>query len=231
MDTKSRFWSRLGGLGVVYAVLFVIAQALIGNGPGTGASGAAVVKYYRATAAWRSPGSSWLPSPSLLSASSWRALRRTLGRHEETGQCGQRHHHRWRRLHRRPPFDGRFVDRLGRRRALPPGRRGTDAHVLSNDLWVPVVTGLSVLALGTGVSALRTGGLPKWLGWVSVGARRPLSSGPAGAIAFLLAPVWALVVGIAILRAPIGMGLRWNLNRPVHAGEQLSVLGWRNTVS
>jgi hypothetical protein len=39
MQTQTGFWSRLGVLGGVYAVLFVIANILIGNEPGTGAGG------------------------------------------------------------------------------------------------------------------------------------------------------------------------------------------------
>jgi apolipoprotein N-acyltransferase len=47
MQTQTRFWSRLGVLGGVYAVLFVIANFLLGE-PGSGTAGATVVKYYHA---------------------------------------------------------------------------------------------------------------------------------------------------------------------------------------
>ena len=74
-------------------------------------------------------------------------------------------------------------------------------NVLSNDMWVPVVVGLSLLGLGTGVSALRSATLPTWLGWASVVFGILALAGPAGAIAFLLAAVWALVTGIVIVRS------------------------------
>ncbi len=74
-------------------------------------------------------------------------------------------------------------------------------NLLSNDTWIPVVVGLSLLGLGTGVSALRSATLPKWLGWVSAVFGVLALAGPAGAIAFLIAPVWALVTGIVILRS------------------------------
>ncbi len=74
-------------------------------------------------------------------------------------------------------------------------------NVLSNDLWVPVVVGISLLGLGTGVSALRSATLPTWLGWASVVLGVLALAGPVGAIAFLLAPVWALVTGIVIMRS------------------------------
>ncbi len=74
-------------------------------------------------------------------------------------------------------------------------------NVLSSDLWVPVVVGISLLGLGTGLSALRSATLPTWLGWASVVLGVLALAGPIGAIAFLLVPVWALVTGIVIVRS------------------------------
>jgi hypothetical protein len=81
-----------------------------------------------------------------------------------------------------------------------PGAAQT-LNVLASDMWLPVVVGLALLGLGTGVSALRDDTLPKWLGWVSVVFGVLALSGPAGGIAFLVAPAWALVVGIVIVRS------------------------------
>jgi hypothetical protein len=75
-------------------------------------------------------------------------------------------------------------------------------NVLSSDLWPPVVVGLALLGLGTGVAALRSATLPKWLGWVSVAFGVLALAGPAGGIAFLVAPAWALVIAIVLLRSP-----------------------------
>ena len=75
-------------------------------------------------------------------------------------------------------------------------------NVLSNDIWVPAVAGLAMLGLGTGVAALRSATLPKWLGWASVVFGVMALAGPVGAIAFLLSPLWALVTGIVIARSP-----------------------------
>jgi hypothetical protein len=81
-----------------------------------------------------------------------------------------------------------------------PGTAQT-LNVLSSDMWLPVVVGLALLGLGTGVSALRSATLPKWLGWVSVAFGLLALAGPAGGIAFLVAPAWALVIGIVIMRS------------------------------
>jgi hypothetical protein len=74
-------------------------------------------------------------------------------------------------------------------------------NVLSSDAWVPVVVGISILALATGIGALRSAALPKWLAWVTVALGILAVAGPLGAIAFLLAPVWGIVTGIAVLRS------------------------------
>ena len=46
MNTPSRMFQRIGGLGIVYSVLFAAGLFLSGNEPGTSAGGAAVVRYY-----------------------------------------------------------------------------------------------------------------------------------------------------------------------------------------
>jgi hypothetical protein len=60
---------------------------------------------------------------------------------------------------------------------------------------------LSMVVAATGIAALRTGALPRWLGWASIGLGVLAVAGPLGGIAFLLAPVWTLVVGIVLIRA------------------------------
>ena len=73
-------------------------------------------------------------------------------------------------------------------------------NVLSSDAWVPVVAGISMTALATGVISLRTGVLPRWLGWISILLGIMAIAGPVGGIAFLLFPVWILVLALFILR-------------------------------
>lgn len=204
MDTKTRLWSRLGGLGVVYAVLFVIANALIGNGPSTGASGTTIVRYYQGHKADEIAGVFVVAVAVVAFSFFLAALRQALASHEES------------RLWGNVVTTGGAVYVLGLLLFAVSSDAMVDAahyHLsgaaqtltaLSGDLWIPVVTGLSVLTLGTGVAVLRTGGLPRWLGWASIVLGVLSLSGPAGAVAFLLAPVWALVVGIAIMRAPRG---------------------------
>jgi hypothetical protein len=60
--------------------------------------------------------------------------------------------------------------------------------------------GLCCTLLATGLSALRTGALPKWLAIVSVvlGVASPL--GPAAFLPFALFPVWLIVTAAVTAR-------------------------------
>ena len=66
---------------------------------------------------------------------------------------------------------------------------------------MPVVAGIGMTALATGIAALRGGGLPRWLAWVSVVLGIMALAGPVGGIAFLVTPIWALIVAVVLLRA------------------------------
>lgn len=48
---------------------------------------------------------------------------------------------------------------------------------------------------------MRNATLPKWLAWVSVVLGVSAVAGPLGAVAFLIAPVWRLAVGVVLSRS------------------------------
>jgi hypothetical protein len=200
MQTQDKLWTRMGMLGGAYAVLFVIAYALIGNEPGTGATRQAVLTYFHAHRAAQTAAVFVLALAVVALTFFLASLRHTLSRTDE----------------------GRYLANVvtagGAVYAVGLTSMGAltialvDAahyhlagaaqtlNVLANDTWVPMVVGLSLLGLGTGVSVIRSATLPKWLGWASVGLGILALAGPAGGIAFLLSPVWALVTGIVIFR-------------------------------
>ncbi|MDP9277638.1 MAG: hypothetical protein M3O76_05465, partial [Actinomycetota bacterium] len=62
---------------------------------------------------------------------------------------------------------------------------------------LPMAAGMGVLVLAAGLSTIRHGGLPKWLGWagVVIGAA---SFTPAGFFAFLLSGIWVVIVSILL---------------------------------
>ena len=57
-------------------------------------------------------------------------------------------------------------------------------NVLDNTDFIPVAAGVGVLVLGAGLSTVRHGGLPKWLGWAGV-VIGVVAFTPAGFFAFL----------------------------------------------
>ena len=52
------------------------------------------------------------------------------------------------------------------------------------DYFIPLAVGLSTFLLATGISAVRHGALPKWLGWVAI-VLGIATYTPAGFFAFL----------------------------------------------
>ena len=200
MQTQSRFWSRLGVLGGIYAVLFVIANIFLGE-PGSGTAGAAVVKYYHDHRTTEMIGVFAVAFAVVALTFFLASLRRTLSATDEGRYLAN------------VVTAGGAVYAVGLMIMTSltvalidaannnlPGTAQT-LNLLSSDLWLPVVLGLALLGLGTGVAALRSATLPKWLGWVSVAFGLLALAGPAGGIAFLLAPAWALVIGIVIMRS------------------------------
>jgi hypothetical protein len=73
-------------------------------------------------------------------------------------------------------------------------------NVLDNNDFLPMAAGLAVLVLGAGLSAIRHGGLPKWLGWAGVVIGVAMFT-PAGFFAFLLSGIWILIASVLLTLA------------------------------
>jgi hypothetical protein len=200
MNTQSKLFQRIGGLGIVYAALFVAAMVLTGNQPGAGASGATVVRYYHShRVAWTA--TTFVTAALAIVFTFFLAsVRRSLSRTTEGRQ-----------LSTVVTAGGAvyaggllLMGALGVALVDAANHHMTAAaqtlNVLSTDDWVPVVAGLSIVALGTGIAALRGATLPRWLAWASIGLGILAVAGPLGGVAFLITPVWTLATGIVLLR-------------------------------
>jgi hypothetical protein len=73
-------------------------------------------------------------------------------------------------------------------------------NVLDNNDYLPVAAGLGVLVFGAGLSTLRHGGLPRWLGWVGVVIGVVIFT-PAGFFGFLASGIWIALAGILLTQA------------------------------
>jgi hypothetical protein len=75
-------------------------------------------------------------------------------------------------------------------------------NVLANDVWLPFIAGIAVTLLGAGLTVLQSGILPRWLGWVALVAGIVSLAGPGGFVGFFVGPLWLLVAGVMLARAP-----------------------------
>lgn len=202
MDTQSRLLRRIGGLGIVYSVLYVIGTLfLTGNQPTASASGAAVVTYYHSHRVAETAAVFVIAVAAVVFTFFLSSLRRTLGLTPEGRQLA--------------PIvtagGAVYVGGLLLMGSLIVALVDAAHHhltaaaqtlnVLAADDFVPVVTGLSIVALGTGVAALRGATLPRWLAWASVGLGVLALAGPLGGVAFIVTPLWTLATGIVLLRS------------------------------
>ena len=73
-------------------------------------------------------------------------------------------------------------------------------NVLDNTDFIPVAAGMGVLVLGAGMSAVRHGGLARWLGWAGV-VIGVLTFTPAGFFAFLASGLWIAIASIMLVGA------------------------------
>ena len=74
-------------------------------------------------------------------------------------------------------------------------------NVLDNNDFLPAAAGMAVFVFAAGLSAVRHGGLPSWLGWVGV-VIGVATFTPAGFIAFLAAGVWVIIASLLLTFGP-----------------------------
>jgi hypothetical protein len=201
--SNSRLWQWLGGMGIVFSVLFVVANVFLGSTPSEKASPLKIVNYYGSHKTSVMAGVFAVAFAALVFSFFLSALRRAVaGANADSGYLTQA------TLVGGAIYLGGLLlmDVLNVSLIDAAHYHAQTAaqtlSLLANDDWVPVVVGLSIVALSTGIATLRGRALPKWLGWASIVLGILAVSGPVGGIAFLLAPVWTLAVGIALIRRP-----------------------------
>jgi hypothetical protein len=73
-------------------------------------------------------------------------------------------------------------------------------NVLDGNDFIPVAAGLGLLVFAAGASAIRNGGLPKWLGWIGI-IVGIVAFTPAGFFAFIAGGVWIIIAGVLLTLA------------------------------
>jgi hypothetical protein len=79
---------------------------------------------------------------------------------------------------------------------IEPGAVDALSALYVND-YIPFAVGSMVFLLGTGLSVLRHGALPKWIGWIAV-VLAVIGLTPAGFIAFIGAGILIAVMGVML---------------------------------
>jgi hypothetical protein len=79
---------------------------------------------------------------------------------------------------------------------IPPESVQTLQALWDND-FIPFMVGMLVFLWSVGISVIRTGALPKWLGWVAI-ALGVVGVTPIGFVAFGGTALWILVVSILL---------------------------------
>lgn len=70
-------------------------------------------------------------------------------------------------------------------------------NVLNSDMFFTVAVGAGAFLLGTGIATLKTGALPRWLGWSAV-VFGVLALTPLGFFGFLLLLLWTLIASVML---------------------------------
>lgn len=79
---------------------------------------------------------------------------------------------------------------------IDPASVQTLQALWDND-FIPIAMGTLVFLFSSGLSIVRTGALPKWLGWVAI-VLAVTALTPIGFVAFLGSAVWVLVVSVVL---------------------------------
>jgi hypothetical protein len=85
------------------------------------------------------------------------------------------------------------------------GEVAQTVNVLNAVSWIPFIGGIAVTLIGAGMTVLRSGVLPSWLGWFGLVVGIIALAGPGGFLGFFAAPLWMLLAGFLLIRADDGV--------------------------
>jgi hypothetical protein len=70
-------------------------------------------------------------------------------------------------------------------------------NVMNEDMFFPIAVGVATFLLGSGIATVKTGALPKWLGWVAI-VFGVLGVTPVGFVSFGVLGLWTLIVSVML---------------------------------
>jgi hypothetical protein len=204
-DTSTRtprMWQRIGALGIVYSILYVVGLlVLAGSQPSESSSAASVTQFYISHKASVTAAVFVIAAATVVFAFFLSALRRTLSRSARDGD----HLTTVIGIGGAVYMSGLLLGAVILLTLVDASHHHQHGVVLTlnfltQDDFIPVIAGLAALTLATGIAGLRTRALPRWLSWATVALGILSVAGPLGGIAFIITPVWTLAVGIVLAR-------------------------------
>jgi hypothetical protein len=189
----------LVGTAVAYAAFFIAVFATGGEGPDTNTAGAKIIADYdkSATMVHLASYAMVIAAAALIffGAALGRVLRRDRGDWlADAAFAGT--------IVMAVTLVGFVVTALAMRAAVSTGNASVaqSINILDHSNFVAAMLGLCCTLLATGLCALRTGALPKWLAVLSIvlGVASPL--GPAAFLPFALFPIWVIVTAAVTTR-------------------------------
>ena len=197
--TENRFTRWLIWAGPLFAVLFLIAAFLLaGDTPGEKASAAEVMRYFDAhhdrglTSVFLSPlGAALL----LLFAAAMRGRARRQDDGDITAAVMLGGAVLWASA---ILFGSVLELTLLSASDHDQASVAQSANVLSATSWIPMIGGIAIFMIGSGLLVLTSRVLPNWLGWIALVVGVVSLAGPGGFAGFVVAPIWILVAGILL---------------------------------
>jgi hypothetical protein len=93
-----------------------------------------------------------------------------------------------------------LADLAGSDKPVDPGALQA-LNALNEDFFLPMVIGLCVFYVGSGLAMLSSGVLPRWWGWVTFALGVLCVLGPAGFVAFIASIPWVFVTAILLMQS------------------------------
>jgi hypothetical protein len=70
-------------------------------------------------------------------------------------------------------------------------------HVMNMNMFFPIAVGTAAFFLGSGIATVKTGALPKWLGWIAI-VLGIIAVTPVGFAAFMALGLWTVIVSVML---------------------------------
>ena len=201
-EDSTPFWRWVSGLGIVFAILYTLGQILLDRAaPDPSLSETALVRYAASHSADTIAAVFLLAFAVIALAFFLTALRRRVA----SPLADQDHFSLGLIIGGAIYAGGLLLEAVVLQAVFDAASSNQPAVAealsrLGSDSWLPIVVGLAVLGLGTGIAGFRSGRLPRWVSVPSLVLGVLAIAGPLGEVALILTPFWAVLLSVGLIR-------------------------------